>query len=51
MISCICGISETKQMSKIKRDKPKNRLLIIDNKLRVTRGEMSGGMSEISEGY
>ena len=41
-ISLTCGIYETK-MNKEKRDKPKNRLLTIENKLVVTRGEVRGG--------
>ena len=35
---------------KKKEDKPKNRLLTIENKLMVTRGEVGGGMGEIGEG-
>ena len=30
-----------------KRDKAKNRLLIIENKLMITRGEVGEGMGEI----
>ena len=33
-----------------KRDKLKIRLLTIENKQMVTRGEVSGGMGEIGEG-
>ena len=35
---------------KKKREKPKNRPLTIENKLMVTRGEVGGGMGEISDG-
>ena len=31
------------------REKPRNRLLIIENKQMVTRGEVGGGMYEIGE--
>ena len=33
-----------------KRDKPKNGLLTIGNKLMVTRGEVGGGINEVGEG-
>ena len=32
-----------------KREEPKNRLLTIENKLVVARGEVSGGMGEIGK--
>ena len=35
---------------KSERDKPRNRLLTIENKLMDTRGEVGGGMGEIGEG-
>ena len=35
---------------KRERDKPRNRLLTIENKLMVTRGEVGGGMGEIGDG-
>ena len=38
MISLICGISETKE----KKDQAKNRLLTMENKLMVARGEVGG---------
>jgi len=34
-----------------RRQTKKTRLLTIENKLMVTRGEMGGGMGEIGEGY
>ena len=33
-----------------KGDKPRNRLLTIENKLMVTREEVGGGMGEIGDG-
>ena len=45
MISLICRIWETnKEREKNKRDKARNRLLIIQNKLMVIRGEVGKGM-------
>ena len=55
-ILLISGISETKQMSKGKKErerergKPKNRLLTTENMLIVTRGEADGEMGEIGDG-
>ena len=39
-----------KQREKKKRDKSRNRLLTIENKLMVTRGEVGGGMGETGDG-
>ena len=39
-----------KQKGKKKKDKSRNRLLAIENKLMVTRGEVGGGMGEIDDG-
>ena len=50
MISLISGLYETKQMNNNKRDKPKNRLLSIENKPRVTRGEVGGRIGKTVEG-
>ena len=41
---------EFKKQNKDKKDKWKNRLLTIENKLLVTRGKVDGGMDEIGEG-
>ena len=38
------------QVNKDKQDKPKNRLLTIENKLVVARREVGGRMGEIGEG-
>ena len=52
MTSLICGISETNKQrgQKRERDKSRNRLLSIENKLMVIRGERSGQMDEIGDG-
>jgi len=39
-----------KRKREIERDKPRNKLLTTENKLMVTRGEVSGGMGEIGDG-
>ena len=39
-----------KREGKGERSKPRNRLLTIENKWMVTRGEVDGGMSEIGGG-
>ena len=51
MILVICGIEETKQMIRggKKRGKPRNRLLTIEKKLMVTRGELGGEMERCGE--
>jgi len=41
---------KTNEQRENKRDKPKNRLLTIQNYLIVTKGEVSRGMGEIGEG-
>ena len=41
---------QNKQTIKKERDKPKNRLLTVENKQMVTREELDGGMGEIGEG-
>ena len=33
-----------------KRDKPRDRLLTLENKLMVTKGEVDGGIGEIGDG-
>jgi len=38
------------QRGKKKRSKPRNRLLTVENKLIVARGEVGGWMGEIDEG-
>lgn len=43
-------VTERKQMNKTKRDKQKNRLLIIENKVVVARGEVDEEMDKIGEG-
>ena len=54
MISLIYVILETKKMSqrdnKKWRGKPRYRLLTIENKLMVTRGEVGARMGEIRDG-
>ena len=60
--TCVCseirsseikGTSEVSksstQVSLKKERNPKNRLLTVENKLMVIRGEMDGGMGEIGE--
>lgn len=49
MFSLICGIEETNQTNKRKRDK-KIRLLSTENKMVVARGEVGGGMNKIDKG-
>ena len=46
-ISLVCGIWET---IKRRKNETKNRLLTIENKLVVIRGEVGGGIDEIGEG-
>lgn len=43
-------VIERKQMNKAKRDKQKNRLLIIENKAVVARGEVDEEMDKTGEG-
>ena len=53
MISFICGLQETTNKQKAKgkkRDKPRNRILTIENKLMFTRREVGWGMGEIGDG-
>ena len=49
VISLMCGLQGTKQTKK-KRDKPKDRLLTVENKLMVTSGEVGGFTAEIGDG-
>jgi len=35
---------------KKERDKPRNRLLIVENKIKVTRGDVGRRMGEIGDG-
>ena len=39
-----------KQRKKREKDKPRNRLFVLENKLIVTRGAVEGGMGEIDHG-
>ena len=51
MVSLICGILENKQaMGEKERDPNQETLFIAKHELMVTRGEVSGGMSEIGDG-
>lgn len=43
-------VIEREQMNKAKRDKQKNRLLIIENKVVVARGEVDEEMDKTGEG-
>ena len=49
MWNLICKTKEQRE-KKQKRGKLRNRLLIIENKLMVIRGEVSGGIGEIGDG-
>ena len=42
--------NKTNEQREKERGKPRNRLLTIENKLMVTRGEVGGGMGEIGDG-
>ena len=44
--------NKTNEQREKKREggKPRNRLLTIENKLRVTRGKVGGGMGETGDG-
>lgn len=53
MISLRCEVYETKQMTKgKKRDKPRNKLVTVENKLMATRGnvECGWGLEERKDG-
>ena len=42
--------NEQRGMKERERGKPRHRCLTIENKLMVTKGEVSGGMNEIGDG-